>query len=497
MIKPMRKFLLVSFQLITLHFLSGQIPNAGFELWDNQPVPLLWETNSRPITDPAWEPYIVRQDTERYSGNYAANFWANGFFKAYATTTFPVAIHPVDLSLYYKLSFAPCVNDPGFPEKDTVSVLVEILNNGTVVDQGYWERTSTSFNYSQLVIPISQNAAVFDSCRITIWGGKVFGGCGIIAAATEFKVDELELSYPAACANTGVVVQGVSCLLIDTGGAPLLLPCNTTLPSLGFSAGDTIYFSFVPNPGCISFCLQGSGIDITCLDTSNRINCNISVSLQKQNPTSYVATNGRLDALATGGNPPLLFVWSNGVNGYGVDSIIDLGEGNYCVTVSDVNNCTASACDSLAGPHICIDSALMCIPPHLCCDAPLVDPVCGCDGITYTNGCIATFLNGVTSYTQGPCVTTGVNNTAATSGVRISPNPARDRINVMYEVTASGKTEIRITNLLGQEVKYFSRPFEVSGKHSTDISVSDLAKGVYLVEIKTETDRKLKKFAVE
>ncbi len=206
----MKKVLLFFLALFILGYSFAQIPNAGFELWDNQPVPLLWETNSRPLTLPAYDPYIIKQDTERYSGNHAANFYANGFFKAYATTTFAVSAHPLNLSLYYKLSFAPCVNDIGHPEKDTVSVLVEILNGNTVVDQGYWERTSTSFNYSQLVIPISQNATVFASCRITIWGGKIFGGCGIIPAATEFKVDELKLNYSSACTNKGVVVQGVS-----------------------------------------------------------------------------------------------------------------------------------------------------------------------------------------------------------------------------------------------------------------------------------------------
>src|ERR1041385_2592101 len=148
----MKKFLLSSFLIITVHHLFSQIPNADFELWDNQPVPLLWETNSRPLTSPAWDPYIVRKDTERYSGNYAANFWANGYFKAYAKTTFAISSHPSALSLYYKLSFAPCVNNPGFPQKDTASVLIEILNGNAVVDSGYWESITTSFNYSQLII---------------------------------------------------------------------------------------------------------------------------------------------------------------------------------------------------------------------------------------------------------------------------------------------------------------------------------------------------------
>ena len=37
------------------------------------------------------------------------------------------------------------------------------------------------------------------------------------------------------------------------------------------------------------------------------------------------------------------------------------------------------------------------------------EPVCGCDGKTYGNACMAQ-TNGVTSYTSGECATKGTNN---------------------------------------------------------------------------------------
>ncbi|NUO03004.1 MAG: hypothetical protein HUU01_20535 [Saprospiraceae bacterium] len=43
-------------------------------------------------------------------------------------------------------------------------------------------------------------------------------------------------------------------------------------------------------------------------------------------------------------------------------------------------------------------------------------PVCGCNGITYVNECVAS-ANGVTSYTQGPC---NANNNCASLSVSIA-----------------------------------------------------------------------------
>jgi len=148
---------------------------------------------------------------------------------------------------------------------------------------------------------------------------------------------------------------------------------------------------------------------------------------------------------------------------------------NYCIAYNHhgVYNWTWGACQS------CIDTTQ--IDTTMDC-MNVDDPVCGCDSVTYPNACVAEYFHGVTTYTAGACLSTGLNRIADRADFMLYPNPASQSIHVMR--AEEGWAQVMIIDMSGRVVT----STQINSRIHT-IDVSNLPNGAYMMRL-MESDGK-------
>ncbi|MCB0705891.1 MAG: T9SS type A sorting domain-containing protein [Saprospiraceae bacterium] len=125
-----------------------------------------------------------------------------------------------------------------------------------------------------------------------------------------------------------------------------------------------------------------------CVTVTDDHSCGVGVCIVVPNapPTVQVTTtdvlcagdmDGTATATAMNGTPPYSYLWNTGAT---TQTIVNLGPGTYCVTVTDDSGCTASDCGTVSQP------------PPLTVTAMGQNPFCNGD----TNGTAAASANGGT-----------------------------------------------------------------------------------------------------
>ena len=175
-----------------------QIPNGDFEILSLYAPPDIfhnyndagfWISNScGPCMKPWITEIVIFDSVNVYHGKYALKFLYNNLYPAWVQNTFPISIHPLSLIAFIKSN--------NFDKNDSSSISIKLFKNNIVVDSGLWISTSTINNYTQINIPITQNATEIDTALIFITHGPIIPrGSSANWRMTYLWADYLSLHY--------------------------------------------------------------------------------------------------------------------------------------------------------------------------------------------------------------------------------------------------------------------------------------------------------------
>jgi hypothetical protein len=97
------------------------------------------------------------------------------------------------------------------------------------------------------------------------------------------------------------------------------------------------------------------------------------------------------------------------------------------------------------------------------------------------------------TFMQKQLFATSTEDQEVSSLLEVYPNPATDRINLVFDYT--GVSEINIFDLTGRIV--YSRPYDVYGFTNMSLDISSLNPGIYIMRVKTGNESNSTRFIKE
>jgi PKD repeat protein len=209
--------------------------------------------------------------------------------------------------------------------------------------------------------------------------------------------------------------------------------------------------------------------DSTCFDynvvttivsgTANSTSCNAAyIMFPDSNTNNIIVLN-----TSTGNN--LSYFWSFGDGNtstlaYPNYVYSTAGPFNLCLTVDDGNGCTSTYCDSIGSNGIVLKQA------------------------------------GFTINVQAPTTTEVVETENMILDFNAYPNPVKNNLTIELNLTDQSPVEITMVDLIGNTVALITNEVMSSGINNIQWNPSNISNGIYLLNIKTANELKIKKLVV-
>ena len=209
------------------------------------------------------------------------------------------------------------------------------LSGGVTPYQFLWNNDIGNTQNPQNLAPGSYQLSVEDAvgCRVT----------------SSFTILE-----PTAVLATPNVLQSVTCFEGSDGSANISVE------------GGTMPYTFLWSNGSDMSALNNLNAGSHTVTVTDANNCETTALFQieqaqeividitiDQSISCFAVDNGAITANAVGGTGTLSFEWNNGANS---NNLNNLSTGEYCLTVSDQNGCTSTACLVLEGSEEIVTS---------------------------------------------------------------------------------------------------------------------------------------------
>lgn len=167
-------------------------------------------------------------------------------------------------------------------------------------------------------------------------------GCTASAGANPYTLAQpaaMSLSFAVTPATVNGGNDGAINLTVTNGATPRVFQWSNGANSedlSGLPAGQY----------CVTV-TDASSCTVAGCGNVTQPGCNITLATTVVNASQFGASDGSIDLTASGGAMPYVFVWNTGST---TEDLTGLGAGQYCVTVTDASNCTATTCGTVTQP---------------------------------------------------------------------------------------------------------------------------------------------------